>query len=126
MHILNELNILQRRILFQIGYGWKPYIGKIYYKVNEWDPSYGAIVSFYTKQSRWTDPFRFEIQMRFEMDFPGYRILDLKDCYTPTTNQTVYIAQIYNNEYALVGADEINKLFTNHPDYELNNDSVII
>ena len=122
MCIIDEKTILAKRIIYQIGYGWKPYVGKIYYKIHEYNwPE--TIVSFCTKQPRLNNSTS-EIRMKFETDFPGYELLDIRDIYVPALNQTFYITHVYNGNW--VYADEIKKLLTNHPDYELNNGYVII
>lgn len=127
MLISDEIYILTRRINFQIKYGLKPYVGKIYYKINNWTPSSGTIVNFYIKQPGVEISFRYEILMKFEMDFPGYELLDIREVYIPTINQTVYITRVYNKcKFVWETEDEINKLFTSHPDYELSKNFTII
>ena len=71
-----------------------------------------------TKQS--DSPSKFEILMKFETDFPGYTLLDIRESYIPGS-QMIYITHVYNIKGVWAKADEINKLFINHPDYELYN-----
>ena len=119
MDILSERFILTRRIVNQIEYGWEPYRGKVFYKIYGSSKS-GIYIFFLTSSQISKIPLRHEIQMKFEVDFPGYMIDYVQPIYNINLNRIIYKCTIYSVEEETLNSDKLKKMLSNHSDYILN------
>ena len=119
MNILREELLLTRRIVNQIQYAWEPYYGKVFYEVCDFLKA-GICIFFLTPSPMSKLPLKHEIQMKFEVDFPGYIIDYVQPIYNDNINRIIYKCTISSIDDEPLNGNKLKKMLIKHPNYILD------
>ena len=85
-----------------------------------WFLKSGVCVFFLTPSPMSKIPLKHEIQMKFEVDFPGYIIGNVQPVYNDNINRILYKCNIFSIDEETLTSGELKKMLIKHPNYILD------